>query len=68
MNAMKNIKKPAYAVELGQGLFKGYDDDEFATVWVCVRCNKKVKSNGKPPAGNDCQVAYSGHHEWTQFD
>lgn len=65
---MKNIKRPQYAVSMGRGLFKGYDDDEFATVWVCIRCNKKVKSNGQPPAGDDCQVSYKGRHDWKQVE
>ena len=61
MNALKNIKRPQYAVSMGKGLFKGYDDDEFATVWVCKYCQKRVRSNGQPPAGNDCTSGGSRH-------
>ena len=66
MKSMKNIKRPQYAVSMGKGLFKGYDDDEFATVWFCTWCNKKVKSNGQPPSGDDCNASPYGWHFWKQ--
>ncbi|MCR5125554.1 MAG: hypothetical protein K6B43_10220 [Treponema sp.] len=67
MNATKNIKMPQYAAEMGKGLFVGYDDDEFATVWVCEYCGRRVRSNGCPPMGDDCPRSplSSGGHMWS---
>lgn len=62
MESMKNIKKPQYAVSMGRGLFKGYDDDEFATVWRCSRCLKRVRSNGEPSISG-CPY---GAHYWEE--
>ncbi len=36
MNAMKNIKKPAYAVELGQGIFAA---GPFNHLYECSTCH-----------------------------
>lgn len=74
MKTMKNIK-PAYATKLGKGVFVGYDDDEFATVWVCEYCGKRVRSNGHP--GNEdygvCPRNYIGggdfgYHHWKEYE
>ena len=59
MNAMKNIKKPAYAVELGQGLFAGTQ-----YIFACSKCRMQVgpTDNCNPPSNSGCPAG--GLHDW----
>lgn len=64
MNAMKNIKKPAYAVEMGQGNFAGLD-------YQCMKCGVVSRgwSAGKPYPQSEgrCPETSSGNHIWQQI-
>ena len=65
MNAMKNIKKPAYAVELGQGIFAGVD-------YQCMKCGAvsrcwSVGSKPNPQSEGRCPETSSGNHIWQQI-
>nr|MBP3281121.1 hypothetical protein [Treponema sp.] len=62
MNAMKNIKKPAYAVEMGQGMFAGVQ-------FVCTNCGKRYSTNMSypgPGAAGKCPVT-GFDHIWSQL-
>ena len=63
MNAMKNIKKPAYAVEMGQGSFAGLD-------YQCMKCGAVSRNwSGKPYPQSEgrCPETSSGNHIWQQI-
>lgn len=59
---MKNIKKPAYAVAMGNGLFAG-------TTWMCTKCGKQVITSytPTPQSGGRCPDTASGNHVWKQI-
>ena len=55
MKSMKNIKKPAYAVNLGKGVFAG-------TNYQCVKCGDVAKSYGDhAPILSGCKVTGGNH-------
>lgn len=58
---MKNIKKPTYAVKLGNGKFIAYG-------WQCARCGKHVGQTNKPASNSNgwCTGTSSGHHIWIE--
>lgn len=60
MKDMKNVK-PAYAVNLGTGVFMG-------TMWQCSRCGRTLPGPSKPmPSwGGRCPSTASGNHIWRQ--
>ena len=69
MKSMKNIK-PSYAVQLGKGVFAGGYDDEFATIWICSYCKKRVRSNGEPSSdGEECpgSTLKNREHLWIPY-
>ncbi|MBO4386365.1 MAG: hypothetical protein J5817_05030, partial [Treponema sp.] len=62
MKSMKNIK-PAYAVQLGKGVFVG------ATIkWQCSKCGKQAnvpeKEKPYPHTMGICPCNKSGNHVW----
>lgn len=60
MKSMKNIK-PAYAVNLGNGVFAGEK-------WMCVKCGKQYSGGPSTPSpqprGDKCPETASGNHVW----
>lgn len=64
----KNIKKPAYAVELGKGVFAA----GVYSWWICRNCGKRVQymstDGNRPPeprfGGLSCPDTSSGNHVW----
>ena len=66
MKSMKNIKKPAYAVNLGKGTFMA----GVYSWWICQKCGKRVQymsSDGNTPpeprhGGSGCSEG--GNHVW----
>ena len=60
MKDMKNIK-PAYAVNLGTGVFAG-------ARWQCIRCGQEMISYSRPGgmAGSRCPETSSGNHIWQE--
>jgi hypothetical protein len=64
---MVNIKKPLYALKLGHGLFRAFDEDN---VWMCSDCNKDVYwEHGTPPSRYDggCPANPDGKHRWERL-
>ena len=60
MNALKNIKKPAYAVEMGKGIFAGGK-------WQCSKCGaiSFAGDNSKPfPNAFPKCITKTGNHIW----
>ena len=67
MESMKNIKKPAYAVELGKGLFVALTPQD----WYCKYCMRHPGSgswsggNFMPSSNPDkCDRSPTGYHVW----
>lgn len=66
MKQMKNIKKPAYAVKLGKGIFAGLKQSD----WYCKYCMRKpdtgVSTNGdwRPTGASACSKSPTGNHVW----
>ena len=59
MKSMKNIKKPAYAVNLGKGVFAG-----ITYIFQCKKCGLTVQNTtGTYPSGS---CPKGGSHDWTQ--
>ena len=62
MKSMRNIK-PAYAVNLGNGVFAG-------VTWMCMKCGKQYKTGGTVPPSpqqyGKCPDTASGNHVWQQ--
>lgn len=57
MNAMKNIKKPAYAVELGKGVFVG------ATyIHQCTKCGLTIQDSHSWGPPGPCPAGFV--HKW----
>ena len=62
----KNIKKPAYAVELGKGVFAALKQSD----WYCKYCMQKpssgVYTNGdyRPTGGGFCSKSPTKNHVW----
>lgn len=59
---MENIKKPSYAVVLGNGMFAG-------AKWMCIKCGKQVSgysSTPGPQVGGKCPDTASGNHVWQE--
>ena len=64
MKDMKNVK-PAYAVNLGTGVFMG-------TMWQCSKCGKTTMTSNSltkpiPTFGGRCPSTASGNHMWRQY-
>ena len=55
----KNIKKPAYAVELGTGMFAGAN-------WQCTKCGYVAHGFTTRPILNGCKVT-GGNHIFEQM-
>lgn len=59
---MKNIKKPSYACEMGNGVFVGPN-------WMCIKCGKQYGSSSSMPGPQytgKCPDTASGNHVWQQ--
>lgn len=54
MKSMKNIKKPAYAVNLGKGVFAG-------TNFQCVKCGYVAQGYNQKPILPGCKVTGGNH-------
>ncbi|MBR1714636.1 MAG: hypothetical protein IJ717_06815 [Treponema sp.] len=61
MESMKNIKKPAYAVEMGQGMFAGTQ-----YIYACTKCKMQVgpTDHRGQPSLSGCPAG--GSHEWKE--
>lgn len=60
MNALKNIKKPAYAVEMGKGIFVGVK-------WQCSKCGAiTFTGDYSKPFPNTIPkcITKTGNHIW----
>jgi len=55
---LKNIKMPAYSVEIGSGVF-------VATVWKCQDCQTRTTLSNYPPPGYMGKCPVTGYpHDW----
>ena len=65
-NDMKNIKKPAYACEIGNGVFAALKDSD----WYCKYCMQRPSSgswcngNYTPYGGGFCSKSPTKNHVW----
>lgn len=60
MESMKNIKKPAYAVELGQGMFAGTQ-----YIYACSKCRMQIgPKDWGAPSNSGCPAG--GNHDWQE--
>lgn len=59
MESMKNIKKPAYAVEMGQGMFAGTQ-----YIFACSKCRMQIgpTNSDSYPHNEGCPAG--GFHDW----
>lgn len=59
---MKNIKKPSYACEMGNGLFVA---GIRSGIWQCQLCGEFINMNpGERPSAKGCPSSNSGNHVW----
>ena len=59
MKSMKNIKKPAYAVNLGKGVFAGT-----TYIFQCKKCGLSVQRTTDSYPTGTCPKG--GSHNWTK--
>ena len=59
MESMKNIKKPAYAVEMGKGMFAGTQ-----YIYACSKCRMQIGPTDSfgHPSYEGCPAG--GSHDW----
>lgn len=64
MKSMKNIK-PAYAVQLGKGVFAGSSS---MVHWQCIKCGATSigSSRPSPTFSGKCPDTASGNHVWQE--
>lgn len=59
MKSTKNIKKPAYAVELGKGAFAGAQ-----YIYACSKCRMQIGPTDSPQRPSAAGCPAGGLHDW----